>query len=318
MSFFAGCGGLDLGFLGGFTFLGKQFARTCFDVVGAYDADHDAVEAYRINIGSHAHIADLSTCDMATLPAADILLGGFPCQEFSQCGPRRGLESERGRLYLAMVDYAITHRPSIIVGENVAGLMYRDSGRALKTICADFAGIGYMPHIWEFHAEEHGVPQARHRIFLIFVRADLDCTNLRMPAPFETRITARMALQDLLRSDMRKTPNQDQFFRAKKAGRGHGQGDERTPADGPGYTVRANAKSRVQFHYSRPRRLTVRESARLQSFPDTFRFPFAATANMRLVGNAVPPALAHRVAEALQHFLLSQSLLKEEVISDGA
>jgi len=117
---------------------------------------------------------------------------------------------------------------------------------------------------------------------------------------------------------MRKTPNQDQYFRAKKAGRGHGQGDERTPSDGPGYTVRANAKSRVQFHYSRPRRLTVRESARLQSFPDTFSFPFAATANMRLIGNAVPPVLAHRVAQTLQDFILRQDLLKEEAISDGA
>lgn len=317
VSFFAGCGGLDLGFLGGFSFLGEFFARNRFDVLGAYDADAEAVQTYRSNIGPHAYVEDLSSLQMERMPSADVLLGGFPCQEFSQCGPRRGLDSERGRLYLSMVDYASKHQPLLIVGENVAGLMYRDEGRALQTICADFERIGYVPHVWEFHAEEYRVPQARHRLFLIFVRSDINSGSLKKPRHSEARITARMALQDLLAPHMRKMPNQDQFFRAKKAGRGHGQGDERTPADGPGYTVRANAKSRVQFHYSRPRRLTVRESARLQSFPDTFNFPFAATSNMRLIGNAVPPVLAHQVAQALQSYLTSEGILQEEVLSDG-
>lgn len=318
VSFFSGCGGLDLGFLGGFSFLGDFFPKNRFKIVGAYDADAEAIQAYRANIGLHAHVEDLSCHEMGKFPHADVLLGGFPCQEFSQCGPRRGLDSERGQLYRSMVEYASVHRPLLIVGENVAGLMYRDQGRALAKICSDFEQIGYTPNIWEFHAEDYGVPQARHRIFLIFVRSDIDSGSLEKPPRSSCRITAKMALQDLLSPAMRKTPNQDQFFRAKKAGRGHGQGDERTPADGPGYTVRANAKSRVQFHYSRPRRLTVRESARLQSFPDTFNFPFAATSNMRLIGNAVPPVLAHQVAKALQSYLIGEGFLQEEVFSDGA
>ena len=303
VSFFSGCGGLDLGFLGGFKYLEKTYAKTLFEVVAAYDADARAVETYRANIGSHISKADLASADVRSMAGSDVLLGGFPCQEFSQCGPRRGLDSERGQLYTAMVAYARCHRPKLVVGENVAGLLYRDDGAALSKIRADFEALGYRSYVWEIHAHHHGVPQARHRIFLIFVRDDLDSSALMPPVPAIKQISAREALADLLLPKMRSMANQGQYFRAAKAGQGHGQGDEKTPADGPGYTVRANSRSRVQFHYSRPRRLTVRECARLQSFPDSFVFPYTATANMKLIGNAVPPVLAHAVACQLQEFL---------------
>lgn len=303
VSFFAGCGGLDLGFLGGFEYLSSFFPRTRFEIVAAFDADQQAVEAYKKNIGNHASVLDLSVADVNEMPGADILLGGFPCQDFSQCGPRKGLASTRGRLYRAMVDYAERHQPKIIIGENVAGLLYRDEGAALKRIRHDFEAAGYQSHVWDIRAQNYGVPQARHRIFLVFVRNDIDSADLVPPPPAVRTVTARQAISDLLLPKMRYTPNQNQYFRAAKAGRGHGQGDEKTPADGVAYTIRANSRSRVQFHYSRPRRLTVRECARLQSFPDEFVFPFAATANMRLIGNAVPPVLAHAVARQLQKFL---------------
>ncbi len=310
VSFFAGCGGLDLGFLGGFDYLGRSYSRTRFNVLAAYDADPQAVDTYARNIGAHIALADLANAELASMPKADVLLGGFPCQEFSQCGPRRGLNSERGQLYRAMVDYAEHHAPALIVGENVAGLLYRDSGRALKTIQLDFERIGYRSHVWEVRAEEFGVPQARHRVFLIFVRNDIPDSCLGELQP-TTQISSRMALSDLLKPGRSTIANQAQYFRAAKAGNGHGQGDEKTPADGPAYTVRANSRSRVQFHYSRPRRLTVRECARLQTFPDNFIFPFAATANMRLIGNAVPPVLGHVVATHIQEFLLGQVSLMD-------
>lgn len=303
VSFFAGCGGLDLGFLGGFRYLGREYPRTRYDVLAAYDSDSQAVQAYAQNIGTHAHVEDLSSVNVSELPQAQVLIGGFPCQEFSQCGPRNGLRSERGRLYETMVGYAKAHRPLLVVGENVAGLKYLGNGIALHKIQADFQKVGYRPVTWELRADEFGVPQARHRLFLIFVRDDLPKHLLQDLPSSEMRLTAKDAIADLLAPSRRKIPNQSQYFKAAKAGRGHGQGDERTPADGPAYTVRANSRSRVQFHYSRPRRLTVRECARLQTFPDEYNFPFPATTNMRLIGNAVPPILGYQVAQHLCRFL---------------
>lgn len=304
VSFFAGCGGLDLGMLGGFEYLGQAYPRTAFEVIAAYDLDPKSVAAYTANIGSHAHIADLSKKRTRSIPAADVLIGGFPCQEFSHCGPRKGLNSERGRLYRAMVRYAKLHQPKLVLAENVAGLKYLEGGIALKTIARDFGKAGFRSLIWELKAQEFGVPQKRHRVILAFVRNDLPFHLLQPPVAREdSTITVRQAISDLLVPGRSKVPNQSQYFKAAKASQGHGQGDEKSPADEPGYTIRANSRSRVQFHYCRPRRLSVRECARLQSFPDTFIFPFDATSNMRLVGNAVPPVLAYAVAVKAQEFL---------------
>jgi DNA (cytosine-5)-methyltransferase 1 len=297
VSFFCGCGGLDLGFRGDFQFLDRSYAATGFEVCAAYDIDERSIAAYRLNLGSHAQVLDLAQAPPQSLPQAEVLLGGFPCQEFSSCGPRKGIQSERGMLYRSMVRYAAAHQPLVVVAENVAGLLTLNGGADLQRIKDDFASVGYRCQIWEMHADEYGVPQARHRVFLIFVRADLQRDP--SPPPHEKNsvpVSVKSAIQDLLRPGRSTVANQNQYFKAAKAGNGHGQGDERSPRDFPGYTVRANSRSRVQFHYSRPRRLTVRECARLQTFPDTFQFPFAATANMKLIGNAVPPVLAHKVA----------------------
>ena len=119
----------------------------------------------------------------------------------------------------------------------------------------------------------------------------------------KTYHTTRWAIEDLESIVDDTVPNQSQYFKASKANRGNGQGDEVSPADAPSYTIRANAKSRVQFHYRLPRRLTVRECARIQTFPDTFVFPHSATTNIMEIGNAVPPVLGNLVATSIQRFL---------------
>ena len=127
VSFFAGCGGLDLGALGGFEFHGKYYEPQPFNIVAAYDNDPKAVEAYKLNIADHAHLADLTQVDMAAIPAADVLFGGFPCQDFSSCGHKQGFSGPRGMLYQKMVDYMRLHRPKVVVGENVPllkGMIY--------------------------------------------------------------------------------------------------------------------------------------------------------------------------------------------------
>jgi DNA (cytosine-5)-methyltransferase 1 len=115
--------------------------------------------------------------------------------------------------------------------------------------------------------------------------------------------STRWAIEDLEGISDDSIPNQSQYFRASRAKKGNGQGDETTSADSPSYTIRANAKSRVQFHYSLDRRLTVRECARLQTFPDTFEFPHSATSNIMQIGNAVPPILGNKVARAIAKYL---------------
>lgn len=90
VSFFAGCGGLDLGAIGGFRFHGRYYEPQPFNIIAAYDNDPKAVAAYNLNIADHAHVADLTKIDMAAVPAADVLFGGFPCQDFSSCGHKQG------------------------------------------------------------------------------------------------------------------------------------------------------------------------------------------------------------------------------------
>lgn len=319
VSFFAGCGGLDLGFLGDFVYRRKRLRRLPFDIIRAYDFSPAAVATYSTNIGPHAQIVDLASAEVAEMPSAEILLGGFPCQEFSVCGPRKGLQSDRGRLYKCMVRYAAHHQPMLVVAENVANLLFINDGWDFRVIRNDFERIGYRCVWWKMNAADYGVPQNRRRVFIIFVRDDLPSDPQAPIAAFKGKHrTSEWAIGDLIGVADESVANQSQYFKAAAAGKGHGQGDETTPRDGPAYTIRANARSRIQFHYALPRRLTVRECARIQTFPDRFRFSFPPTESIRQIGNAVPPVLAHAVAERLAAFLEGAACLRgksgEEVV----
>lgn len=313
LSMFAGCGGLDYGFLGGFAYLGERLRKLPFRIIRAYENDKKAIDTYRRNVGNEISEKDLSNFSAAEMPSADVLIGGFPCQDFSSCGPLRGLESERGRLYQAMVKYMVAHRPQIVVGENVLHLQRIQSGQVLRIILTDLEAVGYSFRVWKMYAPDFGVPQNRTRLFLIGQRNDLPGFP-QPPTPTHSRNprTIEWAIGDLERIVDDTVPNQDQYFVASKAKKGNGQGDEVSRAGEPSYCIRANAKSRVQFHYRLPRRLTVRECARLQTFPDTFVFPHSTTTNIMQIGNAVPPLLAHRVATAIRDHLQGISLLSKE------
>lgn len=304
VSLFAGCGGLDLGFKGGFDFNGVNLKRLPFEILAAYDFDEKCVETYNLNITKHAHVLDLSDYSPKDVPAAEIVIGGFPCQDFATCGPRRGLNSDRGKLYKALIKYAKQHKPLAIIGENVPGLANIANGEALKTITKEIEAVGYRVNVWRMYAPDYGVPQSRTRLFIVGVRDDLAGFPV-MPAPSHEKKhrSIKWAIQDLEKIKDESVPNQSQYFLASKAKKGNGQGDETSRADEPSYTVRANAKSRVQFHYSLDRRLTVRECARLQTFPDDFVFPYSATTNIMQIGNAVPPMLGHIVASSVKDWL---------------
>lgn len=304
VSMFAGCGGMDYGFLGGFTYKRERLESLPFHILAAYEHDDKAIETYRKNIGEEIEKKDLSDFVPEEMPAADLLMGGFPCQDFSSCGPLRGLKSERGRLYQALLKYMVVHRPKLVVGENVLHLERLHGGAVLRTILTDLESAGYTFRVWKMFAPHYGVPQNRTRLILVGRRNDLPgFPEKPEPTHVSKQRSIDWAISDLESVVDETVPNQSQFFVASKAKRGNGQGDEVSRAGQPSYCVRANAKSRVQFHYSLPRRLTVRECARLQTFPDTFVFPHSTTTNVMQIGNAVPPLLAHRVATAMREYL---------------
>ncbi|MGV2124018.1 DNA cytosine methyltransferase [Agrobacterium vitis] len=304
VSLFCGCGGLDLGFKGDFRYRGIEFQKHPFDIRAAYDFDAKCIETYRKNISIHGEVLDLSTYDPTEVPSATVLIGGFPCQDFATCGPRNGLNSDRGKLYRALLRYMDVHRPKIVVGENVPGLANIDGGKALETIVSELAQRRYRVNIWTLYAPDYGIPQSRTRLFIVAVRDDLEgFPEKPIPTHESNPNTISWAIDDLIPIEDDSVPNQSQYFLASKAKKGNGQGDEKSKANQPSYTIRANAKSRVQFHHTLDRRLTVRECARIQTFPDDFVFPHSATSNVMQIGNAVPPVLGYKVAHSISKYL---------------
>ncbi len=309
VSYFCGCGGLDLGFRGGFKYHDEDYPALPFNILEAYDNEPRCIETYNDYFGvGHAFVKDLATVKPEDVSKADILIGGFPCQEFSSCGPLGGLESERGRLYQTLIAYMNTHKPKIVVGENVINLERMEKGEVLKTIKKDLVAAGYAVKVWKMFAPDYGVPQRRTRLIIMCVRKDI-FDQYGFPeepvACFKGKHRSiECAIGDLVSvTDNSVVPNQGDYFGASKAKKGNGQGDESNKKDMPAYTIRANPKSRVQFHYSLDRRLTVRECARIQTFPDDFVFKFSKTVNISQIGNAVPPIMAFLVAQSVEQYL---------------
>lgn len=306
VSLFSGCGGLDLSFLGGFEYLGKMFPKLPFDVVDAIDSLPDAVECYRLNIGDHCREADLTTLPVDQILPADILIGGFPCQDFSSSGPKTGFSGHRGQLYRVLAEYMARYQPKVVIGENVPYLARLHNGKYLQAILHDFEAQGYHFDMWELYGPDYGLSQSRRRIFLIGVRDDLPGFPVKPKASHKNaHIPIATALDDLENVSDETITNQSQYFVASRASSGGGQGDHKNEPDKVAYCIRANARGRIQFHHHLNRRLTVRECARLQSFPDQFVFPFTTQRNLTLIGNAVPPILGYRVAQSVQNYLSS-------------
>jgi len=302
MSFFSGCGGLDLGFTGGFSVFGKKYDRLPFRIIDAYDNLQDAVDCYQLNLGDHVHNVDLTA--KHDFREADILIGGFPCQDFSSAGPKTGFKGKRGKLYKVMLKYMLNYRPKIVVGENVSYLSKLRDGQCLETIVKDFESADYHFDVWELHAQKYGVPQNRVRLIFVGVRNDIDGFPVEpIPTTPHAPFTISNAISDLESVTDESVTNQSQFFIATKATSGGGQGDNVNSPDKVAYCIRANSRGRIQFHYKLDRRLTVRECARIQTFPDEFVFQFTTQRNLTLIGNAVPPILAHAIAKSIANFL---------------
>lgn len=299
-SLFAGCGGMDLGLIGGFDFLGTHYPETDFEIIWANEINPAACKTYRENFGDYIIEGDISK-HINSLPTnVDIIVGGFPCQDISINGKMLGVKGQRSSLYTYIVEAVKNAKPKVFIVENVGGLLYKQNEYSLKKILDDFNSLGYNLHYKLYHAEEYGVPQTRERVIFVGTRKDLP--NFVPPTILQSDpITAYEALHDLEEMPLDKSFAHI-WSNAKVSGE---QGNRKLVADRPGYTMRAECHGNIQFHYALPRRMSMREAARIQSFPDTFKFPCGLRETERQIGNAVPPVLAWHIANAVK------SLFKE-------
>lgn len=296
VSLFSGCGGMDLGFKGGFTFLGSHYPRLPFQFNWACEINKAACRTYRKNISKHIREGDIWEL-MDELPQqADVVIGGFPCQDISVNGKGAGIAGKRSGLYRAMVEVVMRTKPKIFLAENVKGLLMRHHAEALKKVLADFRAIGYDVTYQLYHAADFGVPQTRERVIIVGTLPDVK--PFEPPKPIcnaDNYVTAMEAIGDLI--NLPEDPSFNHIW--SRANRSPDQGDRRLVADRAGYTIRAECHGNIQWHYELPRRISMREAARIQSFPDNFIFDSKLRETERQIGNAVPPVLAWYIAKAV-------------------
>jgi len=317
VSLFSGCGGLDLGMEGGFNFLGKEYENLPFEILFANDIMPQACESLQINFNSEVVCGDIKNLldeRPDILPhSADVVIGGFPCQDFSVAGKRKGMTSERGNLYKQMKRVIELVKPKIFIAENVKGLT--NLGDALSVITDEFsnASTKYEVDYEILMAPNYGIPQSRQRVFIIGVREDVAKkmkgkeNKFKFPFPKHTHsiidgnlpkwVTSKEAIDDLKNSGVDR---QEEFSKAK---RNKGQGNREIDPNKVSPTIRAEHHGNIEFHYDAKRRLTVRECARIQTFPDNFKFFGSASNVYKQIGNAVPPILGWHIAKSVRKVL---------------
>ncbi len=327
ISLFSGCGGLDRGF---------QMAG--FNVVWANDFDSDAQAVYKLNNGE-IDGRDILTVGENEIPDGDILTAGFPCQPFSNAGNRKGVHDSRGMLYKECLRIIETKMPKVIVFENVKGLLstkYIDGRNLADVIVEDLStmnGVGYNVVHQLVNASDYGVPQNRQRVLFIGVRKDL---GIRYSFP-KKQSKEKLTLRHIL--DVPKhIPNQvDWVFSPQAlemisyipeggswkdvpyehlAPRFQKIRDDMKKYHSPNFyrrfsrdeicgtmTASAQPENCGIIHPTENRRFTVREVARIQTFPDDYKFitdtPKNITAMYKVIGNAVPVNMAYVIAKSI-------------------
>lgn len=311
VSLFAGCGGLDLGFMGNFEFLGKKYSRRNFNISWANDFDEAACQTFRNYFRHDIVCGDINKIlngkhnggffEKNIPKKIDIVLGGFPCQDFSHAGKRKGFNSKRGNLYQSMAETIKRTKPLVFVAENVRGLLTINKGEAIKTIINDFKKLGYHVECKLLVAADYGVPQTRERVIIVGTRKD-KLPPFKHPDPILSKnnwISLKSAIGDLEKMQEGRVANH--FW--SKAKKNNGQGNSIVSADKPGPTMRSEHHGNIEWHWNEKRRLSAREAARIQSFPDDFIFFPSTSAAYKQIGNAVPPVLSWHIATAVEKFL---------------
>lgn len=326
VSFFSGCGGLDLG-----------FEQAGFEVIWANDNDPAVFETYLLN-HPHTYLCrkDMRELTMEEIPECDGFIGGPPCQSWSEGGKQQGLDDERGRMFLTYIHFIQAKQPKFFVIENVKGILSDKHFPTFKKMLGQLKDAGYVVHYQLMNAAHYYVPQERFRVIVVGVRNDID-VKYQFPKPDTSCfITLRQAIGEIteeprkytselvdmeyekwLNHDVYMGPFDDRYM-ARNRVRGWNE---------VSYTMQAKARN-CPLHPQAPkmvyvsrdkqifrpgfehlyRRLSVRECARIQTFPDHFRFIYHDVCDgYKMVGNAVPPRLGRAIAESIRECFASVS-----------
>ena len=337
VALFAGCGGLDLG-----------FRKAGFDIIWANEYDKNVWKTYENN---HRQ-TELNKRDIRSIASEDIpdcigMIGGSPCQSWSEAGIQRGLDDERGKLFLEYVRILKDKQPLFFLAENVSGMLHKKHSFALSNIISAFEEAGYIISYKLLDAKNYNVPQERKRVIFVGFHCKLNKRfSFNEIKPSLTRCTLKQAIGDLWGSEL------PAIGRSKTNGKAchvpnheYMQGDfssmymsrNRVRSwDEPSFTIQAGgrhapihpqanpmihiAKDQWIFDPASPfpyRRLSIRECARIQTFPDDFMFDYQdLTAAYKMIGNAVPVNFSYALAKAIQNTLLRpDSLTKVETFS---
>ncbi|RRJ86032.1 DNA (cytosine-5-)-methyltransferase [Gulosibacter macacae] len=304
----------------------------------ATDYHADSCATYRKNFPNvdpnNIYLEDVREFDLNKPPAFDALTFGFPCNDFSAVGEQKGFSGEFGPLYAYGVEMLRMRQPKWFLAENVSGIRTSTHSAEFEQILREMAGAGYVvtPHLYRF--EEYGLPQARHRVIVVGIRADLD-VQFRVPAPTHSKenyVTASDALMKpmpigvknnehtrvsaVVRDRLDLTnPGENVFQMQARVGEAALESAglllrvkgatlsniyKRLNPNRPAYTVTGSGGGGTHmYHWDEPRALTNRERARLQTFPDNHVFCGTKESVRRQIGMAVPPEGAARVFEAI-------------------
>lgn len=321
VSFFAGCGGLDLG-----------FEQAGFRVVWANEFEPHCRATY---IRNHPYtefvLGDICKIDIDSIPDCDGFIGGPPCQSWSVGGKMKGLDDERGQLFLKYIELINAKKPKFFVIENVRGMLDDKFKEVFDDFIDRLDNAGYDVQWSLLDAVNFRIPQNRERVFFVGFKKDLNVTY-KFPNPTceepitleraigdvieEPRFSAGGKNQDLLNIDC-KRPNHDVL--TSKFGSFYYRGNRRRGWHQPSFTINATADF-APLHPSSPkmmyyghenwnfqkdkmneyRRLSVRECARIQTFPDNFIFEYDNVKDAyKMIGNAVPPRLGQVIAKSI-------------------
>lgn len=330
VSLFSGCGGMDLG-----------FKLAGFELIWANDNFADACETYRLNLGDHIVESDIENVDINLIPDCDLILGGFPCQDFSLIWKREGINTKRGNLYKYFVKILEAKQPKVFIAENVKGLLTANKGQAVQQINQDFSncGQGYRTYIDVYNFADYGTPQLRERVLIVGIRKDIKYLYIK-PQPTHTPenyVTAGEALQGV---EKVKANNEHQKIkeRTKKIISLIPEGGNfaSIPQDSPYYVkgmishvyrrldrnkpsttiIAGGGGGTWGYHFSEPRPLTNRERARLFGYPDDFVFVGSLATIRKQIGNSVPPIGIKVIAEAVKKIFLNCDKTQEDWLLD--
>ncbi len=325
ISLFSGCGGLDLGFeKAGFEIpVANEFDKTIW---ATFEANHPDTKLIK---GDIRNIKEEDFPD-----EVDGIIGGPPCQSWSEAGALRGINDDRGKLFYDYIRILKDKQPKFFLAENVSGMLANRHSDAVKNIVATFEECGYDVSITMVNAKDYGVAQERKRVFYIGFRKDLG-VSFDFPKGSteddEKKITLRDVIWDLQETAVpageknHKNPdaiNNNEYFTGAYSTIFMSRNRVKS-WDEQGYTVQASGRQ-CQLHPQAPkmikfdkndcrfvegkehlyRRMTVREVARVQGFPDDFKFIYdSVDTGYKMIGNAVPVNLAYEIAVAIKNVL---------------